>query len=132
MPATILRSHVWKQLSVAVNTAVTEVVDAGGMVSGALFVPLGWNASDLCFLAAYDSNAYRLDEDTTGDTPAFALLRDATGVALRISGIVPGTWHLIPAGALVMRYLQLQSTNVGAITPTPQADKRDLILMLKS
>ena len=132
MPATILRSHWWKNLTMAVNTALTEVLDVGGMASGSVFVPLGWNAADLCFLVAPDSNAYKLAEDTTGATPAFTLLRDAAGVAVRISGVVPGTWHLIPTGALVMKYIQIQSTNVGAITPTNQADARALMVALKS
>ena len=137
MPAVILRSHPWKQLKMLADTALTVVVDVGGMERGMVFVPLNWGTADIAFLAAYESDAYRLAEDTAQaatTVPAFALLRDETGAVVKMTGLVPGCWHLIPTRALAMKYLQLQSTNVGLTvsTPTNQAEDCDLILAMKS
>lgn len=138
MPATIVRQVVRKNLTIAVDNAVTDDIDMGGADRGMVFVPVGWDTADICFLVAMESNAYTPDFATDAPgvdiqpEPVFSLLRDETGAALRISGIVPGTWHLFPQRALTAKYFRLQSTLVGAITPTNQSAARTLTVATKS
>lgn len=138
MPATIVRQVVRKNLAIAVNAAVTDDIDMGGAERGAVFVPVGWDTADICFLGAMESNAYTPDKATDAPgvgiqpAPTFSLIRDETGTALRISGIVPGAWHLFPSRVLALKYFRLQSTLVGAVTPTNQSSARALTVVMKS
>lgn len=132
MPAQIHRISWSKNIAIAVNAATTDFLNIESAEKGMVFVPSAWNAADLCFLTTSQSNADRLATDQLPSDPAYALMRDEFGVALRITPVVPGTWHYIPAKALGVKYLQIQSTNVGATTPTNQVDARALVIVLKS
>ena len=138
MPAVIVRLPIRKNLTIAVNESVTDDVDLGGAETGAVFVPLGWGTADICFLGAMESNAYTVDKHWASPgvgiqpTPPFSIVRNEMGVALRISNITPGTWHLFPARVLALKYFRLQSTLAGSVTPSPQANVQVLTVVSKS
>lgn len=133
MPAVIHRSVTDpKRLKILANESASEPCDITSGATAAIFVPIGWNAADITFLTCYYEASYVLGENRLASPPAYALLRDENGDALRIKNIVAGAWYVVPAKVMTVKYVKLQSTNAGLDTPTNQADVRELLIAFKS
>ena len=132
MPATILRAAFPKRLRILVNESETEAVNCEEAVAAMLYVPVGFAAADIVPLAAWGDNDYEPAAEMRPSPPGYQVVQDESGVALTITGVVPGRWHAVPEKALRGKYLKFRSASVGTVNATAQPAQQDLVLVMKS
>ena len=117
----ITRTPINLPASIAINTAISNVIPMGDFSGGLVVTPAAWDAAAIAFKVC----------DTPGGT--FVPLRSQTGAIVEITNIVTSAACAYPLpdelfGAL---FFQIWSESTGAGTDTNQTASRSLIVTLK-
>lgn len=110
--------------TIAINTAISDELDFTDFSGGIVIIPVAWTAANLGIQVA----------EKGGGT--FAILRNATGTPVQISGIkVDGVRaYALPDEVFACSSIKLWSKNAAAATETDtnQTAARSLNVLLKS
>ena len=126
MEGKIARSVNYQWVTIAINTAITGVIDVLGYADGAVLIPSAWTDANLGFQMPPD----------TGTTGTFLALKDESGNPVQISGITTNAafWYAIPARVFPAATIKLwsKSTTAATVTDTNQGAARSILVVLKS
>jgi len=127
---TALKNVTIVEAPIAASASDSDYIDLSGAKSGSVYIPSGWTAANLIFLAK--SNATAKPSLTNSDRTTGARMRSSAGALLKVSGIQTGEagWYALPAAVFDAPWVALRSANTGTDAAENQGAARNVMLAL--